>query len=75
MFKMNLNNQNCLFGTIDTFLTYRLTGGGSHITEPSNASRTLLMDLKTSDWSNQLLEMFGVAKNSLPKIKIAFQIW
>ena len=67
-----LNNGNCLFGTIDTFLTYRLTGGGSYITEPSNASRTLLMDLGTSDWSNQLLEIFEVPRSSLPIIKDSF---
>ena len=67
-----LDNQNCLFGTIDTYLTYKLTDRVSHVTEPSNASRTLLMDLETTDWCNELLELFEVPKNSLPKINDSF---
>ena len=60
------------FGTIDTFLLYRLTGGESFATEASNASRTLLMNLKTCDWDNDLLDLFQINKKSLPKILDSF---
>jgi glycerol kinase len=56
------------FGTIDTFLLFRLTKGKSFLTEPSNASRTLLMDLKRGQWCQSLLKLFGVPGNILPKI-------
>ncbi|OFZ14202.1 MAG: hypothetical protein A2X86_04945 [Bdellovibrionales bacterium GWA2_49_15] len=61
-----------LFGTIDTFLTFRLTGGKSHVTEPSNASRTMLMNLKTLQWDDELLKYFGIKKSSLASIKETF---
>ncbi len=55
-----------LFGTIDSFLLYRMTG--SHATDVSNASRTLLMDLKTCNWDSDLLKLFKIPKNILPQI-------
>lgn len=55
------------FGTIDSFLLFRLTG--VHATEPSNACRTMLMDLKTCDWDPSLLKLFGIPKEVLPKIE------
>ncbi|TFK51931.1 glycerol kinase [Heliocybe sulcata] len=61
-----------LFGTIESWLAYNLLGGvekGIHITEVTNASRTLFMDIKTLKWSDQLLKFFGFPKRSiLPKI-------
>jgi len=65
---------NCLFGNIDTFLTYKLTDGKSFSTDSSNASRTLLMDLKTGEWSEQLLKFFKIKKSMLPEIKDTFGI-
>ncbi len=56
------------FGTIDTFLTWKLTHGASHVTDVSNASRTLLMDLKTLQWDKHLLKLFDVPENILPEI-------
>lgn len=56
------------FGTIDSFLVWKLTGGHSHVTDISNASRTLLMNLKTGEWDESLLRIFNVPKNILPKI-------
>ncbi|RTE86550.1 MULTISPECIES: glycerol kinase GlpK [Gammaproteobacteria] len=56
------------FGTIDTFLLWRLTHGESFATDASNASRTLLMNLETCDWDNELLDIFDIPKNCLPKI-------
>jgi glycerol kinase len=61
-------NGDVLFGTIDTFLIWRLTGGRTHVTDVSNASRTLLMDLETLQWDDELLRILGVPKAMLPKI-------
>ncbi len=56
------------FGTIDSFLVWRLTGGAAHVTDVSNASRTLLMDLRTREWDRELLELFDVPRAVLPEI-------
>jgi glycerol kinase len=56
------------FGTIDTYLLWRLTGGVAHATDATNASRTLLMDLKTLAWSDEQLELLGVPREVLPQI-------
>ncbi len=61
-----------LFGNIDTFLLWRLTGGpkgGLHITDPTNASRTQLMNLGTLDWDSGMLEAFGIPRRILPQIR------
>lgn len=55
-------------GTIDSYLLWRLSGGALHATDVTNASRTMLMDLKTQDWSEEMLSLFGVPKNCLPRI-------
>ncbi|KAJ1954471.1 Glycerol kinase, partial [Dipsacomyces acuminosporus] len=55
------------FGTIDTWLIYKLTG--SYVTDVSNASRTMLMDLKTFKWSPECLEFFDVKESELPEIR------
>ena len=57
------------FGTIDTFLLWRLTGGAAHATDVTNASRTLLMELQTRKWDDELLSTFGVPRSLLPEIK------
>jgi glycerol kinase len=56
------------FGTIDTWLVYRLTKGEAHVTDVSNASRTLLMDLRQLSWDSALLDMLSVSKDTLPRI-------
>ena len=56
------------FGTVDSFLAWRLTGGKAHITDVSNASRTLLMDLLSLQWDDDLLRTFGVPAQLLPEI-------
>jgi glycerol kinase len=61
-----------LFGTVDTWLLWNLTGGaegGVHVTDVTNASRTMLMDLATLDWDDELLELFTVPRPMLPQIK------
>tara|TARA_B100001971_G_scaffold213155_1_gene245644 strand:- start:243898 stop:245379 length:1482 start_codon:yes stop_codon:yes gene_type:complete len=60
------------FGTIDTYLLHKLSGGNSFKTEASNASRTLLMNLENCDWDNELLEFFGIPQNALPEICDSF---
>jgi glycerol kinase len=60
-----------LFGTIDSWLVWQLTGGsrgGTHVTDVTNASRTMLMDLRTRDWDEELLGIFGVPRAMLPPI-------
>lgn len=61
------NGELC-FGTIDSWLIWQLTGGRRHATDASNASRTLLCDLRTGSWSDELLELFGVPASVLPEI-------
>lgn len=58
-----------VFGNIDTFLMHRLSGNQAHLTDTSNASRTLLMDLEKTQWDKKLLGKFGIPLNSLPEIR------
>lgn len=61
-----------IFGTPDTWVLWNLTGGpqgGVHITDVTNASRTMLMDLETLDWDDDLLALFGIPRQMLPQIK------
>jgi glycerol kinase len=57
------------FGTVDSYLVWRLTGGASHVTDVSNASRTLLFDLGTLNWSPRLLEHLHVPDKVLPQVR------
>jgi glycerol kinase len=57
------------FGTVDTWLVWKLTGGGVHAIDETNASRTLLCSLETLDWDDELLALFGVPRELLPEIK------
>ena len=55
-------------GTVDSYVVARLTGGARHVTDASNASRTLLYDLRAGDWSEELCELFAVPRHALPQI-------
>ena len=57
------------FGTVDSFLLWRLTGGTVHATDATNASRTNLLDIHTGDWSDDLLTLFKVPRAGLPEVK------
>lgn len=57
------------FGTIDSWLLWKLTGGAEHATEASNASRTLLFDIGAMDWSEELCDLFGVPATALPEVR------
>ena len=63
------------FGTIDTFLVWRLSGGDAHVTDVSNASRTLLMDLSTLDWDDELLGHLDVPRSVLPTIASSSEVY
>jgi len=56
------------FGTVDSWLVWKLSGGREHVTDPTNASRTLLYDLRTGDWSEEMLRMLGIPRVCLPRI-------
>ncbi|MBA2739907.1 MAG: glycerol kinase GlpK [Nocardioidaceae bacterium] len=65
-------NGDALFGTTDSWLVWNLTGGvdgGVHVTDVTNASRTMLMDLQTLDWDDELLALFGIPRSMLPEIR------
>lgn len=65
-----LADQNRLaFGTIDSFLLWRLTGGKSHFTDPTNASRTLLFNIFEQTWDKELLDLFEIPASVLPEVK------
>ena len=55
-------------GTVDSYLIARLTRGTDHVTDVSNACRTLLFDLATGDWSDELCALFGVPRDALPEL-------
>ena len=57
------------FGTIDSWLIWKLTGGRSHVTDLTNASRTLLLNIKTKKWDPELLKIFGVSAKILPSLQ------
>ena len=67
-----------LFGNVDSFLLWNLTGGkdgGVHVTDVSNASRTQLMNLQTLSWDKQLLNLFGVPEAMLPRIRSSSEVY
>src|SRR5699024_7971924 len=67
-----------IFGTTDTWVLWNLTGGtdgGVHVTDVTNASRTMFMDLETLEWRDDILEVFGVPKSMLPEIKSSSEVY
>jgi glycerol kinase len=64
-----------LFGTIDTWLVHKLTGGAVHVTDATNASRTLLLDLHTVQWDDELLSIFTIPKKALPAVRSSSEIY
>jgi glycerol kinase len=63
------------FGTLDSFLVYRLTGGVAHVTDVSNASRTSLLNIHTLAWDDELLQLFGVPKSVLPEVRASSEVY
>ncbi|MBB4664046.1 glycerol kinase GlpK [Conexibacter arvalis] len=67
-----------LFGTMDTYVIWNLTGGtegGVHVTDVTNASRTMLMDLRTLDWSDEALSVMGLPRAMLPEIRSSSEVY
>ena len=64
-----------LFGTVDTFLIWRLTGGRAHVTDASNASRTLMFDIHALDWDDELLRILDVPRRMLPAVRESSEVY
>jgi glycerol kinase len=64
-----------LFGTIDTFLIWRMTGGRCHITDVSNASRTLMFNIHTLEWDDELLTILDVPRAMLPEVRSSSDVY
>jgi glycerol kinase len=67
-----------IFGNMDTFVLWHLTGGkdgGAHITDVTNASRTMLMDLETLSWDDEILKILGIPRQMLPEIRPSSQVY
>ncbi len=67
--KKLLKSNNLLFGTVDTFLIWKLTNGKHHLTEATNASRTMLFNINNNKWDKEILNKLKISKNILPEIK------
>lgn len=63
------------FGTVDSWLVWKMTGGKTHITDVSNASRTLLYNIHTNQWDSELLELFKIPESVLPAVKASSEIY
>jgi glycerol kinase len=63
------------FGTIDSWLIWKLTGGKVHVTDPSNASRTMLFNIHTGDWDDELLKILNVPRSVLPKVAKSSEVY
>ncbi|MBC1500306.1 glycerol kinase GlpK [Listeria weihenstephanensis] len=68
-------NGELLFGTIDTWLVWKLTGGKAHVTDYSNASRTLLYNIYDLEWDDELLEMLNIPKVMLPEVRQSSEVY
>ncbi len=63
------------FGTVDTWLAWKLSSGQLHITDVSNASRTMFFNIHTCDWDDDLLQLFNIPKNILPAVKASSEVY
>lgn len=73
-----IENDTCLFGTVDTWLLWNLTGGingGIHITDVTNASRTMLMNIRSRLWDDAMCQFFDISPNVLPEIKSSSEVY
>ncbi|QAS53574.1 glycerol kinase GlpK [Halobacillus litoralis] len=69
------DNGDLLFGTIDTWLVHKLSGGKTHVTDYSNASRTLMYNIYDLEWDDELLDILGVPKSMLPEVKPSSEVY
>lgn len=73
--KEKAQNGDLLFGTMDTWVIWKLSGGKAHVTDYSNASRTLMYNIHELKWDDELLDMLGVPKSMLPEVKQSSEIY
>ncbi|USD26276.1 glycerol kinase GlpK [Flagellimonas marinaquae] len=73
--RQKADNGNLIMGTIDTWLIWKMSDGALHITDVTNASRTMLFNINTMDWDNELLELMGIPKSMLPNIKQSSEVY
>ena len=64
-----------MFGTVDSWLIWRLTRGEVHVTDVSNASRTMLFNINTLEWDQELLDLFGIPRSMMPEVKSSSEIY
>lgn len=64
-----------LFGTVDTWLIWRLTRGEVHVTDVSNASRTMLFNINTLEWDQELLDLFEIPRSMMPEVKSSSEVY
>jgi len=69
------NQGRLAFGTVDSWLVWNLTGGALHLTDVSNASRTMLFDIHTLAWDDELLEILGVPRSVLPEVRASSEVY
>ncbi|MGR5286232.1 glycerol kinase GlpK [Vibrio maritimus] len=69
------DNDELLFGTVDTWLVWKLTHGKAHVTDVSNASRTMLFNIHTLEWDEELLDLFDIPRTMLPSVKSSSEIY
>ena len=68
-------NGELLFGTIDTWLIWKISGGKAHVTDYSNASRTLMFNIYDLKWDDELLDILGVPKSMLPEVQPSSEVY
>lgn len=73
--KRKARNGELRFGTVDSWLIWNLTGGKVHVTDVTNASRTMLFNIKTLEWDKELLDLFGIPESMLPEVRSSSEIY
>jgi glycerol kinase len=63
------------FGTVDSWLVWKLSGGKTHVTDPSNASRTMLYNIRAGDWDNELLDLLKIPRQMLPRVVTSSEVY
>lgn len=69
------NKGKLMFGTVDTWLIWRLTRGEVHVTDVTNASRTMLFNINTLEWDQELLDLFGIPRSMMPEVKSSSEVY
>ncbi|MFV0574790.1 MAG: glycerol kinase GlpK [Vibrio sp.] len=68
-------NDELAFGTVDTWLIWNMTQGRTHVTDPTNASRTMLFNINTLEWDEKLLDALGIPKSMMPEVKSSSEVY